>query len=144
MHSTPFHPPRAAVLSFTAPLLLLASLSALTACASRGGLSTPSAGLCSGVDAIQSLCAAPGEKPRAIAQVCGQSGVIQLLCGPSLSAPPPVCPPPLPTGCISGVLSSQRGRLMTETKRDLLAECAGYLAAVQRCAVSGSVTATGK
>lgn len=124
--------------------LTLATLS-LSACASRGGLTTPSTGLCSSVGALQALCSTPGEKPRAIAKVCDQAPIVLLLCGPSASLTPAVCPPPLPVGCISGVLSSQKGRIMTGTKRDLLAECATYLAQVQQCAVSEpAVQSTGK
>lgn len=116
--------------------LLLSALALLfTACRS-GGLATPYAGLCGSTDAIQALCAAPGEKPRAIAQVCDQAPIILLLCGPS-SATPAVCPPPLPVGCISGVLASQKGRLLTGTKKELLAECASYLAQAQQCASAG-------
>lgn len=106
-----------------------------TGCRSSG-LTTPSLGLCSSVDAISALCATPGEKPRSIAKVCDQAPIVLLLCGPSGSATPAVCPPPLPIGCITGVLESQKGRLLTGTEKDLLAECAGYLAGVRQCAVS--------
>lgn len=106
-----------------------------TACASRGGMSTPSAGLCGGVDLIQALCAVPGAKPKAVAQVCEGSGVAALLCGPTAGATPAVCPPVIPAGCITGVLSSQKGRLLSGNEKNLLAECASYLAQVQQCAI---------
>lgn len=117
--------------------ITLCSILLLSVACVSGGLSTPSAFLCSSAGSLQAVCATPGEKPRSLAKVCKKSVVIPLVCGPSPSAPPPaVCPPVIPTGCTSGLLASLTGRFMSSSEKGLLSECAPYLGQVQQCAMT--------